>query len=955
MKNLFLMAVLCLLTASLYAQTPGAPTPGPSSPARFTLQGRAVDTSAAPLASSTVMLLSPKDSSLVNFGRADDKGAFTFRNLKAGTYILKISFVGFIPYNQVIKPTGEAVIDLGALKMKPITRELMEVVVRTAKAPLTIKGDTIEYNASSFKVPAGSTVEDLLRKLPGVQIDQDGNIKAQGQDVKKVLVDGKSFFGNDPKAATKNLQAEAITKVQVFNDKTDQAKLTGIDDGKKEKTVNLELKEEFKKGGFGKVTAAGGPASNNLSARGEIKGIYNKFNAKNQFSLVGLGNNTNQQGLSRDDYQDFRGSNAYNSNQNADFGFSGGNYFYFSDSGDEGLGIPVSGRQGVGFSNNAAGGANYNFDTKEKKISASYYYNQTRLELNANRQRDNTLPEDEYRTNENSNQANFNGNHRVSLRYEKQIDTLNTLVFINNSRYGIGNAGLFRTQNLIRSSGATTNNVSTNRSEQRQFAASSSLIYRHKMRSKKGRSLAASATYEVNTNDATLILDSENTYSGPIRVTDSLRDIHQDQQNDIVRSEYKASLLFVEPFAKRFTWETFYNFSLRFDEVDRSVFDREERSIRERNDTLSLYYKNNYVYNRLGSSVRYSYKGLNLSGGLAAQRFTLNGTYGSDRADASTPISRVFTTLIPNVGLNYSMKNNRYLYGGYNVSVQIPTSRDLQPVRNNSNPLFINQGNPTLLPQLGHNLNVSYNYFNPGNFINAYIGLNGTKYVNQIVYSQNTDVQTLVTTIRPENLSGGINGGSYIGFGFPLKKTKATLDLNSNINLGRNPTRINGELNDTRTQSFNGGTRLSLTPTEWLTFYGNANFGVTNTQFSISPNRNQTFTNNNFSGELTLKLPHDLYINTNMNYRVSRNERLNFDQRIPLWNASVYHILGKAKRAEIRLTAVDMLNRNVSVSLNRGVNYTQSETIETLARYFTVGFTYNMRGVTAKMRREGFF
>ncbi|WP_317167768.1 carboxypeptidase regulatory-like domain-containing protein [Spirosoma sp. KUDC1026] len=174
MKNLFwLLAVLCLVTVGVRAQTPGAAT-------RFTMQGTVVDTSAAPLPSSTVMLLSPKDSSMVNFGRTDEKGAFSFKNLRAGNYILKISFVGYIPYNLLVKPTGEAVVNLGQLKLKPITKELFEVVVRTAKAPLTIKGDTIEYNASSFKVPPGSTVEDLLRKLPGVQIDQDGNIRAQG-------------------------------------------------------------------------------------------------------------------------------------------------------------------------------------------------------------------------------------------------------------------------------------------------------------------------------------------------------------------------------------------------------------------------------------------------------------------------------------------------------------------------------------------------------------------------------------------------------------------------------------------------------------------------------------------------------------------------------------------------------------------------------------------------------
>ena len=403
MKNFFLLAVLCLLSAALYAQNPP----------RFTLQGRAVDTSAAPLASSTVMLLSAKDSSLVNFTRTDDKGAFSLKNIKSGNYVLKISFVGFIPHNQVIKPASEAVVDLGALKLKPITKELLEVVVKTAKAPLTIKGDTIEYNASSFKVPPGSTVEDLLRKLPGVQVDQDGNIRAQGQEVKKVTVDGKSFFGNDPKLATKNLQAEAISKVQVYNDKTEQAKLTGVEDGKKEKTVNLELKEEFKKGGFGKVTAGGGPASNGVSARGELKANYNKFDSKRQFSIIGLGNNTNQQGLSFNDYQDFRGSNSFQWNDNADFGFGGsGRSFYFGGDDSESLGIPIGGGEGRGFSNNVAGGVNYNYDTKKTKLSTSYYYNQTRLELDALRNRRNFLETGSFRTADTSNQVNFNGNHR---------------------------------------------------------------------------------------------------------------------------------------------------------------------------------------------------------------------------------------------------------------------------------------------------------------------------------------------------------------------------------------------------------------------------------------------------------------------------------------------------------------------------------------------------------------
>ena len=238
---LFFYLVLCMFVAQ--SQTPQS--------SRIVVKGALIDTSGTPLPSATVMLLLPKDSSLVNFGRSNDKGFFEFKNVKRQRYILKVSYVSYIPLQKDVIPTDEAVLDMGSLALKPITKELFEVVVKTAKAPLSIKGDTIEYNAASFKVPPGSTVEDLLRKLPGMQIEQDGSIRAQGMEVKKVTVDGKSFFGSDPKQATKNISADAIQKVQVFNDKTEAAKMTGVDDGKKEKTINLELKESHKKGGFG--------------------------------------------------------------------------------------------------------------------------------------------------------------------------------------------------------------------------------------------------------------------------------------------------------------------------------------------------------------------------------------------------------------------------------------------------------------------------------------------------------------------------------------------------------------------------------------------------------------------------------------------------------------------------------------------------------------------------------
>ena len=333
MNQLKSLLVFLLLTHVVFSQNPS----------KITIQGVIADTLGEDLPFATVMLLNPKDSALINFTRSDDKAAFSFKNIKNTNYLLKISYVGYLPYQQYLDPSVNELNDLGSIKIKPITQELLEVVIRTAKAPLSIRGDTIEYNASSFKVPPGSTVEDLLRRLPGIDVDADGNIKAQGKDVKKLYVDGKTFFGDDPKAATKNLDANIISKVQVFTEKSEQAKLTGIDDGKKDKAMNLELKEEFKKGAFGKLSAAVG-----TSDRWAARGNYNRFNKKEQFSILGFANNINQTGVNWEDYGEFKGQNSFNNNDNGDFGFSSGGMRYFN-SGDD---VPWNNFDGRGFTKN---------------------------------------------------------------------------------------------------------------------------------------------------------------------------------------------------------------------------------------------------------------------------------------------------------------------------------------------------------------------------------------------------------------------------------------------------------------------------------------------------------------------------------------------------------------------------------------------------------------------------
>ncbi|MDR6807476.1 outer membrane receptor protein involved in Fe transport [Dyadobacter sp. BE34] len=933
MKKILLLLWLCLPMLAAHAQTGG----------RFTLKGTVTDTSGTILPEATIMLLLPKDSSLVNFGRTAKDGSFEMKNLKRTTYIFKVSYVGYVPYQEIVDPKNQEVVDIGKAKMKVLQKELYEVVIKTARAPLSIRGDTVEFDAKAFKVPPGSSVEDLLRKLPGVQVDGDGNIRAQGEEIKRVTVDGKRFFGDDPKMATKNLPAEAINKVQVFNGKTEQAKATGVDDGKREKTMNLELKDSHKKGGFGKAVAGVGTDS-----RLEGKVSYNRFDEKQQFAVLGFGNNTNQSGIARNDYQDFKGSQSFNWGDDGDFGFSSGRYY----GGDDITIQPNWGGQGSeGFTKNWAGGANYNFDTKKTKLSTSYFYNSTRSVTDVETSSENFLTNDSYITAGKNKTLGFTGNHRPAFRFEHNIDSLNTLILISNSRINGGDNDYSSETRSYRNENMLTNRSDVkNLSDYNSFAMANLLLYRHKFK-KKGRNFAASVGYNINNSDEDRRQNSVNLF-----LQDSTKNsvINQLQQTESTRGNFKGSLSYVEPFAKKFFWETFYNYSMRKDKVDRDVFDVEGSGDKV-NPFLTRYYTNDFTFNRLGTSVRYSHKGLNLALGLAGVQFDLKGKFALDESQQNmTRVDRTFKKLVPNVSLNYSLKNNKYLYAEYGLNVREPSITDLQPIVDNSNPLYIVEGNPDLIPQTTHNAYAGFNMFNPASFTNLYINAYYNYNEDQIVYNRTINAD-LVTTTKPMNISGGNNYGTYIGFGFPLKKTKATFGVNTGINFSNNLTYINNIKNETSTDGYNFGARLDLTPSDVFTLYTNANWNISETKYSINTNQNQKILNANYNADMNVKMPKEIYFNGRLNYRTYKNDQFGFNQQVPILTLSVYKLILKNKKGEIRLTANDVFKRNLGISQNANQNYYSERRVATLSRYFMLSFTYNMRGMSASVKRSGFY
>jgi hypothetical protein len=934
MKKLKALAFFLSMSTIVFSQNPS----------KVTIQGIVQDTFGTELPFAMVMLLNPKDSALIQFAQSSEKGAFSFKNVKNSPYLLKISYVAYLPYQQLLPASASEINDLNQIKIKPITKELLEVVIKTAKAPLSIRGDTIEYNASSFKVPPGSTVEDLLRRLPGIDVDADGNIKAQGKDVKKVYVDGKTFFGDDPKLATKTLDAHTISKVQVFNEKSEQAKLTGVEDGKKEKAMNLELKEEFKKGSFGKLTGAIG-----TSERWATRGNYNRFSSKEQFSILGFGNNINQTGVNWEDYGEFKGQNTFNNNDNGDFGFSSGSrrYFYTNDD------IPFNNFDGRGFTKNGGAGLNYNFDDKKTKFNSSYFYNQTQLNLDQTSRRQTFLKDSSFSSLDTLAKSDFRNNHNIASRFEREFDSTNVLIIKGNLRFSHTDAR--NIQHQLFSKTVPTNALNLdNQNNLNAYRLTSSAIFRHRFK-KKGRSLAMSGGYNNSLSDGSENLFSINRFFQATTFTEQVRQLNT---NENATKQLKSSVLFTESLSKKWFWESFYNFSESQNEVRRQVKDPERNN--ERVDLLSVFYDNKTFYNRIGSSLRYSYEGVNITSSLAVQQLNLNGSYSIDRdlPLLAAPIRNTYTNLTPNLTANIELPNHKEVGLSYGYSVKEPQLSDLQPVPNVNNPAFRAEGNPNLQPERSHNISLDFNYWNPSNFANFNIDVEYQKLDNQIVYAQtieNIDKIGIRTTTRPENRAGGQQLNSWFWINYPIIKTKLTVTGNGNLNFSNTPSLVNQIQNETYTSGGNIGMGLNLTPNQKLIFSLRGNLRLTNIEYSIQKEQNQKIRNHSIDASLKWNFIPKTFLESNFNYATFQNERFGFDQKIPIWNLSVRRLFMKDNKIEIRLAAFDLLNRTLSITQNGSQNYVIQTTAQTLARYFMLSLTYNVKGHEDKLKKNGMF
>jgi hypothetical protein len=926
--------ILFLVTGASYAQLPS----------RVSIRGVIKDTNNNVAGFAVVMLLSPKDSTLLNYTQSNETGAFAFNNVRNTEYLLKISHISFLPLQVAIHPSPTAVNDLGMVKIKPIAKELFEVVIKEARAPLYIRGDTIEYDATTFKVPVGSTVEDLLRRLPGIDVDVNGNIQTQGKDVKRVYVDGKTFFGDDPTSATKNIDANAIAKVQVFDEKSEQSKLTGIDDGSKEKAMNLALKDEFKKGNFGKITAAGG-----TNERWAGRGNFNRFDKKNQLSFIGYANNINETGVNWEDYSEFKGQNAFNDYDNGDFGFSSGMGRYYGFSYED---SPLNYFDGRGFTKNYGAGTNYNFDNTKTKFNISYFYNYSKLNFDEFTHKETFLSDSSFNNDDTNSQINVVANHSLATRIEQDIDSNNKLIAKVNFRYKTNRTDdtdndVYSGSDLLPYNALYMNNGSYLSSWKLTTAA----IYRLRFK-KAGRSFALSAGYNNNQSDRDQDLYSENTFYSSSGYTNQI-DRLNNKSND--NEQIKASVLYTEPVSKYIFWEIFYNFNQTNNKVNNEALNHLAGDIRI--DSLSAYYTNKVMINRLGTDFRYSNNGLNIMMGVAGQDLKMDGKYyiAEGMPLLTDPIIKDYKNLSPKFNLNYEFPNNMWLECDYGYTVEEPSFDYLQPVPNVSNPAYRMLGNPDLKPEHSHQASINYNYYNPSSFSNFMIDAYYTYTENKIINNQKIDwVDSIgyVTTSKPDN--NGSGNSLYASFwgGFPIIKTVFTMNMGGNFNYGSSGSYVNEILNKTVDLTYGGHLRFNITPGQKLVIGLSGGLNLGNTSFSISKEQNQKINEYSANASVKWQFLKKFFFESNFSYEYYHNSRFGNDKNIPIWNASVRRLFGKKNHFEVRLAAFDIFNKRVYIQQYASSNYVVRSTAATLARYFMLSVSYNIRGYEDKLKKD---
>ena len=878
----------------------------------YDITGRLVDSNGEPMIQASVRLLTPKDSVQVKGSVTNENGRFTLSSVQNGSYILEASYVGYNPEYSNIKVSDSDI------RLKPITLTessimLKETTVVGIKTPIKVMQDTVEYNADSYKTAPNAVVEDLLKRPPGVEVDSEGKITANGKEVSKILLNGKEFFADDPKVASKNLPVDMIDKLQVVDRKSDLARITGVDDGEEETVINLTVKKGMENGWVGNVEAGYGTDS-------RYKGSFlvNRFWNGNQFSIMGGGNNVN------------------------DPAFTDGNGGRFRRFGNSN-----------GITSSKALGMNFNVGKEEIfRVGGNVLYSETDRDSWQKSDRQYLFVDSTSYYNSQRGSRDKGHNVRADFRIQWKPDSMNTFEFMPNVSVNF-NKSYSNDSSLTRAGNATlsevTRSINRDNSKGTSVEVGGRLIFNHNFRSRPGRSFSIFANYRMSN-----VREKSNSYSWNkfYLFDDSIDLADRFTDNHTWSNSVSARVSWTEPLGdvKKGNFLTLaYNFQYRWNNTDRLTYDHPvlfpdgwsgEPSISSDlvlNDELTNRFRNDYMNQDIRVGYKHVSKRSNIDVGISA---VPQMSHSLNLTDSRKTIPKRWVwNFAPYMRYRFRKSKTSSLNVDYMGRSSQPSMTQLQPVADMTDPLRIVIGNPDLKPTFTHTVGLRFNDFNSeaqrSIMTMGHIQMSQNSIISRQTFNQETGGS--VTTY--ENTNGIWNAFLVNIFSMPLRNKAFTFNNHLMANYSRNVGYNNSERNVSNRYEVREDFTFSWKPE--------------NTELSIRPNYSLQYVHNKLqiSGNNTVHgygatfyatyyTPFGVSINTDIAYSATSGYAQGYDTKQWMWNANIGYSFLRNQAATVSLKVYDLLQQKSNVSRTVSANYIDDSFYNSLTRYFMVSFTY---------------
>lgn len=892
----------------------------------FKVSGTLIDEKTKnPLEAATVFMETIRDSTLITYTITDRNGKFVLQgNTSVKKARVNISFVGYESFQKEID-LEKSVLDMGNIPLGFSVASLDEVVVRS-RAPVTIKKDTLEFNVASFKTKKDATIEDLLKELPGVEVDEDGKIKVNGKDVSNILVNGKPFFGNDPTIATRNLTKEIIEKVQVVDTKTKAEAFTGEEGDKESKTINLTIKEENNKGIFGRVAAGGG-----TDKRFEYAGLFNYFDNDRRLSVLGGGNNINSPGFSFGEIQKmFGGGRNMSMNSSGAFSIDGRSFGY-----------------GEGIVNSRIAGANYaDVIKKNTDVTADYFYSGSNSQSDSKTQRENILPDRRYFTESESSSKSDTESHSANLGFDIKVDS----TFLINIKPSLSYNQLKSNRNSELAS-MNEDRVLTNTADSDNYTETESRNFKNvldatKKYGSKGGFAKISFTNEWNDRaDQNYLYSNTQIYGDDPseEIRDQFSDSDKKLSNYFTQLTYRVPLL-----ADKLFLDLKYTYAFKETLNTKSVFDFDVATQNYSLFNTSL--STDYTFKNLRSipyaSVVYKSEKYSLDAGVGHISQKLQGEDGL-RPDVN--VDNRYQSLQMYARANVNLSSTARIYTGYTLRSEAPEIEQLLPNEDVSDPLNIITGNPNLKPINSHSLYFNFNDYNYQKGVGYYAYINANvdedAVVAQAVVDENNIRRTTYANVKGKY---GVSGSLSANRNFNLD---SLITLKPRIGVW---SRFNRDVN------FNNGIEYdshnySITPNVGLNLSWKKVLDI-RTTYSVSLGKNsfdndlfedRTYLSHSFNLGTSLYVPKNFEWRNDIRFSYNPDITDGFQRSAVFWNSTLAYTLLK-DQGTLTLKVYDLLNQNTNASRYSSENYIQDSQSTVLRQYFMLSFSYKFNTLGSK-------